>query len=1127
MTYNLTENIIFKEDMSQKKIKEALNKTISIFLDFYKLKEKDIPEDFSSTIFRNHVGRNAILIQKVFNQILDNDIVKKDLISLSFELNQMNENEDLHKKIKNLFAEYDIEFNFTKEYSSVIVSGLSVFLLVLHFEKLIHLPFSFNVPYTLQPVKSLNYKKRFDFAINYYPKMFRELRNIDIKNKMDSDSEIMSCDNKELLISYGTRLFIALGWKDFSDVSIDSLLEFNKIAKESTLNRLKTIPPYSLMITFFKFKFSEDFPVSTEDWKKAYPHPNKTGKTPKVPKIKGERKKYIPKELDFSIVSSLFETEDENLLIESLNIKYFNLEALDKLALELVNYSQSIENWQILEKSYINKRKLENYKTINTSLSYFNTYLFLILPKWYKNNQSKIKYPQMPFDLKAGIFISRLIQSKENLPPTFLEGIQKIKQLKNEYIYVILKNIEGFFEFLQIYSEELPGCKGFIQPISSLDFPKVTKSKGTNKGLIPRHLFGYLLSYIDTIRTYNELVLENILNNKFDTKIFRNNIPFATNFIDTIKLQDIVGYVPIIYVNNKKIVLKEIPNMLNIRNAKLKDGRVIDIPYPHILNHIVVVLQTGLRSNHIQWLDAEKFNCAIKPNDQNSFVPLYVNTDKSKTQAWTPIVSRKVIEILNSQLEWRKLIDNPQFNEKKFYNNNTKTKWESFYPLFSYNNEGLPYADKFYYDTWMQILENFQILIKQTSLKQVELGKKLPKGISFNEFNLDDKLKEYGKSCENVCELRFTSDITPHSARVSVVSHYITALPAEVIGQYITGQTEAVVHHYTKLDPEYLTEIENEQKDSLQRLIIQKEFNNLTGKEKSHPILADKENSNLAQSMKINKEQTIARYGCVSLSLKEDGNTGIDIILKESNTQLAYNKTEICPYNNQCPSDLIKELKGFRRCGMCPYAVRSIDHLPAIAVKKRQMLELMEEIEVKLNEAIEDELNVSYSVEDIDRLEDEKQRIAEELLGWIVSEEMLEANRKIIQDSGELPTYMVKKPEILIENLQLVSRKENDIEYLLTRLNDCESFPTLESPLIRAKFDLLRRQLLAKTGDFIKAFDSKLPANPAYECLGLLKSVIERHGLSQEQVIGLLSTNVLVLPNQNKPLLELGYGKED
>lgn len=69
------------------------------------------------------------------------------------------------------------------------------------------------------------------------------------------------------------------------------------------------------------------------------------------------------------------------------------------------------------------------------------------------------------------------------------------------------------------------------------------------------------------------------------------------------------------------------------------------------------------------------------------------------------------------QLAWRNLVDNPKFSEKIFYNNNDKTKWGSFYPLFSYGTDGLPYHDNSYKNYWLSILVHFQNIILQFGIK--------------------------------------------------------------------------------------------------------------------------------------------------------------------------------------------------------------------------------------------------------------------------------------------------------------------------------------------------------------------------------------------------------------------------
>lgn len=1112
MKFNLTDNIVFKKEISSEEIKKYLLQAKEIFISKLKIKEEEITTLISTTIKKDDSPniKHGVIFTKIVNDLLQKNLTS-DVIIDALKLNNSPSKKSLILDAEEFHNKHRISFPYQNIFSYTYNQGLSLFLLILHLNKFIHLPFAYRVPFVLENNKGK--RQRIDYALDIYPPMFRELRLLDSNNQNDDVSKFLSKDNKEHLISIGSKLLISLGWLNFEDVSLGDLLEYKKLTEEN--NSFNYPPPYSFFVAFFNFKFPNEFKVSQSIWLK------ETRKIANNNKSIKNTQKILTGIKNVNIQKS----KDNHTNTKRMALELLSVQNLDLLKNEIPEYEETINYWKNLENSYLKKVRLESYKGLNLALSHLNTYLFHILPTWFKENNCNYEYPKMPKDLKGYLFISRVSNNKDNLPPTLLDFLfqkQKNNGTSNEYLYSILKNIKKFFDFIVMYNEELDGCLGFVNSISDFDFPKIRKSIGTNKGLIPRHLFGLLIEYIEVLRTYNNLVLEKVKNKElsfFDIKEgFGDN---KVNLINTEKIADKVGFMPILYWNKKSFVFKEIPNFLDFKIVKLKNGETLRLPHPHLLNHIYIALQTGIRGNHIQWLDAEKYNSMVK-NDGNNFVNLYVNTDKSKNNAWTPIVHKSVMDVLNSQVRWRNLIDNPNFNEKKFYNNNEKSKWGKFHPIFSYGVDGLPYTDSAYKNCWLNILVYFQNIVEKFDLNYIELAKLLPVGIAFNEFNMDVKLKDYGLKCKDKCELRWTSDITPHSARVSVVSHYITALPADVIGQYITGQTEAVVHHYVKLDHNYLTEIEKGQKEGLAKMAIQKEFDQLMGKESNHPIFADKENSNIAQSIAINKMETIAQYGCISLNLKEEGKSGVDVLIEESNIKLAFNKTEICPYNNNCPSDLIKELKGLRRCGVCPYAVRSIDHLPAIAVKKRQMMELLEEIENKLSEASSD--SEKYTMEELDSIEEERQRITEELLGWIVSEEMLEANRKRLSEESNSTQYVVKKPGILIENLQQVSSKENDVEYLLTRLSDCESFPGLDTPMVRAKFDLLRRQLLARLGDFRKVFDMKLPNNPSQECLGLLKEVVNRYGLTQEQTVELLSTNMLSLEHKNEQLLGLNYG---
>ena len=108
----------------------------------------------------------------------------------------------------------------------------------------------------------------------------------------------------------------------------------------------------------------------------------------------------------------------------------------------------------------------------------------------------------------------------------------------------------------------------------------------------------------------------------------------------------------------------------------------------------------------------------------------------------------------------------------------------------------------------------------------------------------------------------------------------------------------------------------------------------------------------------------------------------------------------------------------------------------------------------------------------------------------------------------------MQKPEIILRDLHRVEAPSNLTAYLLARLGECIAYPTSESPQMRARFDLLRRELLARSGRIHEAFDRAVPADPASECAGLLRTVVEANGLGYDDVLNILEgdTGLTALP---------------
>ncbi|NUX98833.1 hypothetical protein [Paraburkholderia youngii] len=989
---------------------------------------------------------------------------------------------------------------YKSTYLRVFTTGVGVFLLCLHSNKAITLPTSFNWPFP-----RLVNGKSVEVGILVCSPMLHFVRELaPTSNKLSHPAfEPVGRDLKRrrYFQTCATKLLLATGWHNPSDGNLAELIEIKRAESKGRLHGSRKLP-INLLVDVLKRRYEEQFAISVNDWEV------------QVASLSVS----LARERAHGQVAY----EDGDSLRDVLNgspsmAKPAALRNRVESMASTPGLKRALEAWLDLEDVYIRKIKRESYKDIQSAMGYLNIYLFFYLPRWFANNPgNKLVFPSTPNLLIGGVFVSRLLVASENLPLTFVEVMNKIAEKRNwkgNPYYAKLKQVELFFSFIERNSDELPGCDGFKQALSSDDYPATSNSIGTDKQPMPRRLFGTFIDYIEAIRCHLLVIQTRILDGTLDAVVFNDDISSKGRVLDTIETSDSVGFVPILFVlarsgkESKTIPLRLIPNCLSFDWFELKIHKKIMLPQPHGLNNVLVSLYTGLRNNHIQWLDARTFDCRVVEEKQQ-FAKLHTNTDKTKTSAWEPHVNFRVIEILRSQKDWRNLIGWPGFSELIYYNNNERTKWPKILPLFSATPDGRPHSDSRYERTWRALLGGFQSIVPDLGeASNFQLCSLEPPYVEFLDAEADSKKKKYGAECDGsgVCVLDIKSKITPHSARVSVVSQFITFLPAEMIGTYVTGQTPATVHHYVKLDPEFL-EIELVHQSMVLR---EKAYRNELEAFATAPripdrfIRADDVNSHLARSLRSNLDETLVSYGCVSIVLNEGSNSGLDVLRETRAAYAVENKTEICPYGNHCPPEVVKMWRGPHRCGLCQYAVRSVDHLPALGAKIKQFDEMLFALTEKIVAAMSSD-NPQYSDAELDRLEEERLRIGEELAGWKVSEEVLYATKCRIAAGEDSRRWVVQAPEIILQDLQRVPVPSNATAYLLQRLQECIVYPTLESPQMRAKFDLLRRSLLARTGRMNDAFDSAAPVNPAEECAGLLRTMVEANTLTYEDLVKLL-----------------------
>lgn len=1113
---NITKGkLIFNQsgEVLDSNIRQALDNAANAILEIHNLESISIKDITTKTYSSAAYAKFAKLsILKKENYRFDESYVEN--VFSAYNLGYTGLGEDLFYQLT--LASPNGLYPFRKTYGPPLRLGFGVFLIALHTLRAITLPTTFQWPYTV-----LETRRRGDVGAIVAPPILKFIRSLDSQSDIQKELAFSSIskNRREWFLCYGTKLLLATGWCFSHEANFDDLLAIKQADYLENFTDGKPLP-YKQLVDSIERKYGKTTLMSVKDWTEALKSTSGIRKVLRHNRGDQKIETQFPQSMDDDFINEIYTITPSECYPDRLAL----VSTMPGLSF---NISDMGIGWANLELAYLEKIDRESYKVIKTSMGYLNLYLLRYLPVWFSHHpDSELFFPDEPSKLVSGIYISKLCIIKQTTPLSlieFMDGISQKKQWSPMTYYGFLKQIEKFFEFLERYSEQLPGCKNFKQPISRDDFPRVSRPHSTNKKPIPRRIFGFYLAYLEALIGHMECLLSRVIDNiinETQLAVFtaRNNI------IDTFKTDNIAGFIPVVFYNGKSYPLHFIPDCLFLKHYKLQDGREISIPQPHALYHLLVALHTGIRNNHIQWLDYDTFD-KLAQDEEAGFTRLWVNTDKVKKTGWAAYVSSRVIDVLQKQKIWRDLIAEPGFTQKIYYNQNDKTKWEPFYALFSAGKQGEPHTDSRYEDAWKSVLAGVQGMLRTLGEEKIgQLCRLLPPGSPPTGPDQVAWLRKYGSNQKRVCDLVVKSEITPHSARVSVVSHLISILPADIIGKYITGQTPSVVYHYVKLEEEEI--FRNQQ---LQHLNLRtRTFENQQFEEilhagpdgNRHFIKANSVNSNLSVSIRSNLEETLTSYGCVSLTLTETSKNGIDVLRETRAENAAENKTEICPYGNQCPAEIIKQLKGFRRCALCQYAVRSIDHLPAIVAKIKQTTELLNELEAKLTtDSAKSESR--YPPNDLDRLEDERQRLGEELTAWILNNEILEVMRQRIQSGKDKKKWLVLKPEIIEQDLRRVTVPNNLTKYVLSRLPESIAFPTMESPIIRARFDRLRRLLLAHSGKVRESLTSEMPVDPAAECLGLLRVIVEANNLSYDDLVSLLEEDkhLQALPSPTLRLL--------
>lgn len=1055
-------------------------------------------------------------------------------------------------------------YSVTKGYFRGIKLGLQIVFIRLWKEKVLLLPYNFEAPRC-----EFIFEKR--FRVLFFTPVLSSVR---MQNPRFNPSS-MSLKDGDSTPSYWFKLILATSWYGPEDLNLEELYvakAFNMSNKAGLPNsnwRLHLLIPVfidsfgdKLSFTQNEFLLKEiEFHEANDDLRNANVARKTIGLTPKNSKrkVRGSQAKPIEGKLLCGL-TAIYEkletiTMDELIKdISQLTMTQFGNSGgvFEKIYEEVLpkKYHKAAKYWLNIQGLYAKKKKYEDPKQLYGSLGLFHSYLFIYLPWWYTNNSSQNNLPDYPSSLNklnCEIFINRWITSSPALHLDYI-GFMKLmsvyKGWTNNSHYALVHPFLMFLRWSEKKKRRLPDAEKFENLLDTDDLPSYTKYAHSQKTPLSRRLFKMFVRYCYALEQFQSQLAKKVASGEFDASKLKDFGGVGTGFIHLV--EECLDKLP----SKNKLIQ---PRYLNLNEYKLDrpmvsfdseggetypinsfyrfffdqsylvNGENKTLIYPGDLHICLLAMETGIRANHLRWLDLDTFDMRVNLNMLDDYLhPLTVNTDKVKKEPWVSTVSSSVIRICLEQKKWRSSISNESFNKQVFYNGNKESKFGSFRPLFSYSPKaGTPTNSVD--DCFLALLLSFEQFLKDHGFEEEAMYKIRPIGQKYygeiNPLTVETKTTKQG---HEFTPLTYARRTTVHACRNAVVMEKTRYLPDSIVGKHITGQHSRLVTYYNLRDPE------DHYADQNRQWVTKPGETNfnipLSGEAFSREMPSNQQGNVMHKGIIDDPAQAIDAYGLISIHLitDEDGNLedGVSMIKAKKHIKLACNPTHFCPFDNVCPKEIVEDFGEIKPCPLCPYAISGINHLPAISAAKDACFEEFVDVKEKLAAMRKD---APKDLETIVEIEDRCNQLSMRGHGWQYRENELLSKVDSIKKGFDEGAFTVGKPEFIVNMLEPIYFKENNnhAAYLLKRLRDCKAFPLLETKRIAAKFEMAKRKLMA-VKDPRSALNFDVSMNPMKELYSLIQSYKELHGISDKQIIRILN----MTPKHLMERLEQGFGLE-
>jgi hypothetical protein len=1053
-------------------------------------------------------------------------------------------------------------YSVTKAYFSGIKLGMQLVFTRLWKEKVLLLPFGFEAS-RHEFIFEERFKSLFFTPILSCVRIQNSRFNPLLKYKSLKERRSGDCT-----ASYWYRLILASSWYEPEDISLEELLEVrennhNREARFTTSNlHIHSLVPVlvncfgdKLNFTLLEFgNNSIEYYESRSNLKNANEIRKLIGKAPKVSnhhtKVDNKAKSNEQKLLDdLTAIFDKFETIGINELVQALSrLTMTHLgnsgSIFEKVYPKVLpaKYQSAAKYWIKLQSLYADKKKYEDPKSLFGNLGLFHAYLFIYLPWWYAKdlNQDRLPdYPDTLNKLNCEVFINCWVGDSDVLPLdyiSFINLISKQKSWTNNTHYAMVHPFLMFLRWCESKKRRLPEANEFENLLDTDDLPSYTKYGQSKKTPLARRMFKMFVRFCFALEGFQSQIEKKVEAGALNPTLlggvgsFINFVEKAPEPISKGRFIQPVDFCLSTYGIDKPSVSFEDEDgqqypinsiyRFFFHNDYIVKGENKALVYPGDLHCCLLAMETGIRGNHLVWLDLETFDMRVNLKMLEDYLhPLTVNTDKVKTEPWVSTVSASVIATCLKQKDWRSKILNPAFNQPVFYNGNKKSKFGAFRPLFSYSpTAGTPASGM--EKCFLALLMSFNQFLIDNGFDEEPMYKIRPAGHKYyGEVNPELVETHTTKEGLEYTKIIYAKRTTVHACRNSVVGIKTRYLPESIVGKHITGQHERLVTYYNLRDPEDHYDDQNRQwveKSGETKISI-----SLAEESFNREMPSNSFGTTMQKGIAQNPNEAINAYGLISIHMitDKDGNPedGLSMIKAKKSIKLACNPTHFCPFDNICPRDIIEELGEMKPCSLCPYAISGVNHLPAISAAKDACFEEFADVKEKLTMLRKDK---HRELEMISEAEDQCNQLLMHANGWQYRESELLNKLSDIKKGFDAGEFTVGKPEFIANMLEQTCFKESDNEgaYLLKRLRDCKEFPLLETKKIAAKFEMAKRKLMAvKDPSSVLNFDVSM--NPVKELYSLIHSYKDIYGIKDTQIMSILNMTP-------KNILEKGFSLE-